>query len=218
MNDTTRIPTYPFSVPPLRFAYDALEPYVDKRTMRLHHDRHHAAYVDGLNATLKSHPELHGKSIEAILRELDRVSESIRAAVREHGGGHANPQFFWKVIGAPGTAPRGEMLSAIETDFGSFEHFKSRFTEMADGHSASGRAFLVPDPRSGRLEVRSPPTRDSVLTRGEIGLLLCDLREHAYYLKYEERRAEYLAALRRVVDWDVVGARLRAFRAGACVV
>ena len=217
MNDATRLPTYPFSVPPLRFAYDALEPYIDERTMRLHHDRHHAAYVDGLNATLEDHPELHGKSIEAILRELDRVPESIRAAVRDHGGGHANHQFFWKVIGPPGTAPRGEMLSALEADFGSFEHFKSRFTEVAVGHFASGWAFLVLDPGSGRLEVLSLPNHDSVLTRGKMGLLLCDLWEHAYYLKYEERRAEYLAAFWHIVDWDVVGARLRAFRADARV-
>jgi Fe-Mn family superoxide dismutase len=205
-------PTYPFAVPPLRFAYGALEPFVDDRTMRLHHDKHHQTYVDGLNAAIKDTPALHGKSIEAILRNLDNVPETLRTAVRNHGGGHANHQFFWKVIGPPGTRPAGELLKAIEADFGSFDNFKSGFTELASKHFACGWAFLVMDPKSKRLEILSLPNHDSVLTIGKMGLLICDLWEHAYYLKYENRRAEFLAAFWNVVDWDVVGSRLAAFR------
>lgn len=216
MNEA-RVSTYPFEVPPLRFGYDALEPYFDARTLRLHHDQHHRAYVEGLNAALKDHPALHGQSIEAILRNLDHVPESIRSAVRDYGGGHANHQFFWKVIGPPGTVPQGELLAAIETDFGSLQQFQSLFTEVALRHFASGWAFLVLDPRSGRLEVLALPNHDSVLTLGKMGLLICDLWEHAYYLKYENRRADYLAAFWKVVDWEVVGARLLTFRAGARV-
>ena len=205
-------PTYPFAVPPLRVAYGALEPFFDERTMRLHHDTHHRTYVDGLNAAIKDTPALHGKSIEVILRNLDSVPESIRTAVRNHGGGHANHQFFWKVIGPPGTRPAGELLKAIEADFGSFDNFKNRFTEAASKHFASGWAFLVMDPKSTRLEILSLPNHDSVLAIGKMGLLICDVWEHAYYLKYENRRAEFLAAFWNVVDWDVVGARLGAFR------
>jgi Fe-Mn family superoxide dismutase len=205
-------PTYPFELPRLRFAYDALEPYFDERTMRLHHDKHHQTYVDGLNAAIKDTPSLHGLSIEAILRDLDKLPESMRSAVRNHGGGHANHQFFWKVIGPAGTQPTGELLKAIEGDFGSFDSFKSRFTEVAVKHFASGWTFLVMDPKSKRLEVMALPNHDSVLAVGKMGLLICDVWEHAYYLKYENRRAEFLAAFWNVVDWDVVAARLAAFR------
>ena len=205
-------PTYPFAVPPLRFAYHALEPFFDARTMRLHHDKHHQTYVDGLNAAIKDTPALHGKSIEVILRNFDSVPESIRTAVRNHGGGHANHQFFWKVIGPPRTRPAGELLLALEADFGSYDNFKTRFTEVASKHFPSGWAFLVMDPKSKRLEILSLPNNDSVLAIGKMGLLICDVWEHAYYLKYENRRAEFLAAFWNVVDWDVVGARLGAFR------
>jgi Fe-Mn family superoxide dismutase len=205
-------PTYPFALPPLRFAYDALEPYFDERTMRLHHDKHHRAYVDGLNAAIKDTPALHGQSIETILRQLDKVPQEIRTAVRNHGGGHANHQFFWKVIGPPGTLPTGELLQSIEADFGSLASFKTRFTEVAVKHFASGWTFLMMDPKSQRLKVMALPNHDSVLGVGKMGLLICDVWEHAYYLKYENRRAEFLAAFWNVVDWDVVGARLAAFR------
>lgn len=205
-------PTYPFTLPPLRFAYDALEPYFDARTMRLHHDKHHQTYVDGVNAAIKDVPALHGKSIEAILRGLEQVPEAARTAVRNHGGGHANHQFLWKVIGPPGTVLQGELRRALEADFGSVENFKARFTEAALKHFASGWAFLVLDPKSQRLEVLSLPNHDSVLGLGKMGLLICDVWEHAYYLKYENRRAEFLQAFWQVVDWDVVAARLAAFR------
>ena len=205
-------PTYPFAMPPLRVAYGALEPFFDERTMRLHHDKHHQTYVDGLNAAIKDTPALHGKSIEAILRDVDNVPETIRAAVRNHGGGHANHQFFWKVIGPPRTRPAGELLLALEADFGSYDNFKARFTEVASKHFSSGWVFLVMDPKSKRLQIHSLPNNDSVLAIGKMGLLICDVWEHSYYLKYENRRAEFLAAFWNVVDWDVVGARLGAFR------
>lgn len=205
-------PTYPFKVPPLRFAHDALEPFLDARTMRLHHDQHHQTYVDGLNAAIKDVPALHGRSIESVLRSLDTVPDDIRSAVRNQGGGHANHQFFWKVIGPPGTTPGAELRAAIEADFGSFDTFKARFAEVAIRHFASGWAFLVMDPKSGRLDVLSLPGHDSVLSIGKLGLLTCDLWEHAYYLKFEHRRAEFVQAFWNVVDWDVVGTRLAAFR------
>jgi Fe-Mn family superoxide dismutase len=205
-------PTYPFAVPPLRFAYGALEPFFDEHTLRLHHDTHHQSEVDGLNAAIKDTPALHGKSIEAILRDLNSAPAGIRATVKDHGGGHANHQFFWKVIGPPGPPPTGELLATLEAAFGSFDNFKTRFTEVASKHFASGWTFLVLDPKSSRLEVISLPNHDSVLSLGKMGLLICDVWEHAYYLKYEGRRAEFLAAFWNVVDWNVVSARLAAFR------
>ena len=210
--EPTHAPTYPFEVPPLRFAYDALEPYFDEHTMRLHHDIHHQIDVDGLNDAIKDTPELHGQSIEAILRNPDKVPLAIRSAVRDHGGGHANHQFFWKVIGPPGTQPTGDLRMAIEAEFGSLDNFKIHFTEVAVTHFASGWTFLVMEPKSQRLEIMALPNHESVLGVGKLGLLVCDVWEHAYYLKYENRRAEFLAVFWNVVDWHAVGARLAAFR------
>ena len=197
-------------LPPLRFWYDALEPYIDAETMELHHDKHHGAYVDNLNKTLEPYPQLADRTVEDLLRRLDQVPETIRAAVRNNGGGHANHQCFWDNI-APraGGVPKGRIAEAITGDFGSFERFQSLFADAAAKHFGSGWAFLVVSPSTQRLEIVSLPNQDSVLVHGTPVLLACDVWEHAYYLKYRNRRPDYLAAWWNVVAWDVVDERLR---------
>lgn len=203
-------------LPPLRFSYDALEPYIDAETMELHHDKHHGAYVDNLNKTLEPYPQLADLPIEDLLRRLDQVPESIRPAVRNNGGGHANHQCFWDNL-APhaGGAPKGAIADAITRDFGSFARFQSLFADAAARHFGSGWAFLVVDRSAERLQIVSLPNQDSVLVHGTPALLFCDVWEHAYYLKYRNRRPDYLAAWWNVVSWDVVDERLRDVMAGA---
>ena len=204
-----------YKLPPLRFGYDALEPYLDAETMELHHDKHHHAYVDKLNETLAPYPQLADLTIENLLRRLDQVPEAIRTAVRNSGGGHANHQSFWEILGPnAGGAPKGAIADAIKQDFGSFERFQSLFADAAAKHFGSGWVFLVVKPATGRLEIMSLPNQDSVLLPGLHGLLSCDVWEHAYYLKYRHRRPDYLAAWWHVVAWDVVDERLRDVRAG----
>jgi superoxide dismutase, Fe-Mn family len=207
------LPIYPFVVPPLRFGYGALEPFFDEPTMRLHHDKHHLSYVDALNMAIAEHPTLHGKSIEAILSDLESVPAAIRTTVRNQGGGHANHELYWQIIGPPGTHPQGELRKAIETEFGSVDNFKARFTDRAVKHFASGWVVLLADPHTCRLDVESLTGHESVLSSGKVPLLICDVWEHAYYLKYKNRRAEFVAAFWNVVDWDVVGTRLATLRA-----
>jgi superoxide dismutase, Fe-Mn family len=202
-----------YKVPPLRFAYDALEPYIDAETMELHHDRHHQTYVDNLNKAIEPYPHLADLTIEDLLSRLDQVPEAIRPAVRNHGGGHANHQFFWEILGPKtGDSPKSAIAAAITKDFGSFERFQSLFTDMAAKHFGSGWVFLVGNPSTGRLEIMSLPNQDSVLLHGKSGLLCCDVWEHAYYLKYRNRRPDYLAAWWNVVAWDVVDERFHNFR------
>jgi Fe-Mn family superoxide dismutase len=204
-----------YKLPPLEFGYDALEPHFNAETMELHHDKHHQAYVDNLNKVLEPHPQLAALTIDDLLRRLDQVPETIRTAVRNNGGGHANHQFFWRIL-APkaGGSPKGAIGDAIAKDFGSFKHFQSLFTEAATKHFGSGWAFLVVNPATGRLEIMSLPNQDSVLSAGLSGLLCCDVWEHAYYLQYRNRRPDYLAAWWHVVAWDVVDERLRDLRGG----
>jgi Fe-Mn family superoxide dismutase len=199
-----------YKLPPLQFGYDALEPYIDAETMELHHDKHHQAYVDNLNKALEPYPQLTDLTIEDLLRRLDQVPETIRTAVRNNGGGHANHEFFWEIL-APhaGGSPKGAIAGAIEKDFGSFERFQSLFADAAAKHFGSGWAFLVVDRSTQRLEIMSLPNQDSVLLHGTPGLLCCDVWEHAYYLKYRNRRPDYLGAWWKVVAWDVVDRRLR---------
>jgi Fe-Mn family superoxide dismutase len=205
-----------YKLPPLQFGYDALEPYIDAETMELHHDKHHQAYVDQLNKALEAYPKLADLTIDGLLRRLDQVPETIRTAVRNNGGGHANHQFFWRILGPnAGGSPKGAIADAITKDFGSFERFQSLFTDAAVKHFGSGWAFLVVNPATDRLEIMSLPNQDSVLSPGLPGLLCCDVWEHAYYLKYRNRRPDYLAAWWHVVAWDVVNERLRDARAGA---
>jgi len=202
-------------LPPLRFGYDALEPYIDAETMELHHDKHHKAYVDNLNKALEPYPQLAELGVEDLLHRLDQVPETIRTAARNNGGGHLNHQFFWDILGpgASGT-PKGAIADAIKRDFGSFEQFQSLFTDAATKQFGSGWAFLVVNPSGHRLEIVSLPNQDSVPVHGTPGLLCCDVWEHAYYMKYRNRRPDYLSAWWQVVAWDVVDARLRAVIAG----
>jgi len=203
-------------LPPLRFSYDALEPHIDAETMELHHDKHHGAYVDTLNKILEPYPELGELAVEDLLGHLDRVAEAIRTPVRNNGGGHANHQLFWDTL-APraGGVPKGEIADAITRDFGSFERFQTLFADAAAKHFGSGWAFLVVDRSAERLHIVSLPNQDSVLGHGTPPILCCDVWEHAYYLKYNNRRPDYLAAWWNVVAWDVVDERLHDVVAGA---
>ncbi len=204
-----------YDLPPLPYAFDALEPYIDEATMRLHHDTHHRAYIDNLNAAIAPYPQLHGLIIEDLLRRLDEVPAEIRQVVREQGGGHANHQFFWKVIGPPrSTQPQGALADALERDFGGFTAFREAFTAAAASLFGSGWVFLVVNPDTNGLEILALPNQDSVLLHQRPGLLACDVWEHAYYLRYTSRRAEYLAAWWNVVAWDVVSRRMDNFLAG----
>ena len=201
----------PFTLPELPYAYDALEPHIDEQTMRIHHDKHHAAYVNNLNAALEGQAALQGKSIEDLLRGLDAVPEAIRTAVRNNGGGHWNHTLFWELM-APGgaKAPDGALASAMDAELGGFEKFREAFAKAAATRFGSGWAWLVLD--GGKLAVMSTPNQDAPLMDGKHALLGCDVWEHAYYLKYQNRRPDYVAAWWNVVNWTVVGRRYEAAR------
>ena len=204
-----------YQLPPLPYAFDALEPFVDAETMRLHHDKHHQAYIDKVNAAIAPYPQLHNMIIEDLMRKLDEVPEEIRMTVRNNGGGHANHQFFWKVIGPPrNTKPTGKLDDGIIKDFGGLDNLKEKFTDAAIKHFGSGWTFLVINPQSHQLEILTLPNQDSVLLHRRPGLLACDVWEHAYYLKHQNRRADYLKEWWNVVAWDVVRQRLENFYAG----
>jgi Fe-Mn family superoxide dismutase len=196
-----------FTLPPLPYDYKALEPHIDEQTMRLHHDKHHAAYVNNLNAALESQPDLQNKSIEELLAMVDRIPEAIRATVRNNGGGHANHTIFWEMM-APGGAkePDGELASAINSSFGGFAQFKEQFTKACVGRFGSGWGWLTSD-RSGKLAIESTPNQDTPLMAGKAPLLGCDVWEHAYYLKYQNRRPDYVGAWWNVVNWTDVAQR-----------
>jgi Fe-Mn family superoxide dismutase len=202
----------PFELPPLPYPHDALEPYLDAETMRIHHGKHHAGYVAKLNAAVAGEPALAKQSVETLLAGLDRLAEPLRTAVRNQGGGHANHTLFWRSMkpasGGGGGRPAGPLASAIDGAFGSFASFQERFAVAAGGVFGSGWAWLVAS--GGRLAVETTPNQDSPLTAGKTPLLGLDVWEHAYYLKYQNRRAEYVQAWWSVVDWQAVGARLAA--------
>jgi Fe-Mn family superoxide dismutase len=192
-----------FEVPALPYAFDALEPHIDARTMEIHHDKHHAAYVTNLNKALDGHADLQSKSIEDLLRGIDSVPESIRTAVRNHGGGHANHSLFWQVMGpGAGGKPSGELAAAIDRDLGSFDACKEKLTASAAGQFGSGWGWLVAG--GGKLEIVNRPNQDSPLMEGKHPLLGVDVWEHAYYLKYQNRRPDYLAAWWSTVNWKKV--------------
>lgn len=196
-----------FTLPPLPYPYDALEPHIDTLTMQIHHDKHHQAYVTNLNAALKDHPELQAMSIEAILRDLNTIPEAIRTAVRNNGGGHYNHTLFWEIMKPGGAkAPTGSLASAIEATFGSLDELIKQVSDAAMKRFGSGWAWLVKDP-SGRLLVYSTANQDCPLTDKQIPLLGVDVWEHAYYLKYRNLRADYVKAWWNVVNWDEVGKR-----------
>jgi len=193
-------------LPPLPYPNNALEPHIDETTMMIHHDRHHNTYVTNLNKALEGHPELESKSVEELIANLDAVPESIRTAVRNNGGGHANHSLFWQVIGPNGGGePSGKLAEAINAEFGSFEKFKETFSAAAAGRFGSGWAWLSLD--NGKLVVHSTPNQDSPIMEGKTPLLGLDVWEHAYYLKYQNKRPDYIAAFWNVVNWAEVQKR-----------
>lgn len=203
----TAAPAGPFRLAPLPYAYGALEPYIDAQTMQIHHDRHHAAYVANLNNAVAKHPELATRPVEDLLRNLDEIPEDIRTAVRNNGGGHANHDLFWKTLSKSGPrAPVGELAKAIEAKFGSFASFQEQITRAAAGVFGSGWAWLVLD-GNRQLAIAATPNQDTPVSAGQPVLLGIDVWEHAYYLKYQNRRADYLAAIQNVINWDFVSER-----------
>lgn len=195
-------------LPSLPYSSDALEPHIDARTMEIHHGKHHAGYVSNLNKALEGHEELAAKSVEDLLRGFDQVPEAIRTAVRNHGGGHANHSLFWTIMGPNGGGePDGDLGDAINAAFGSFSEFQDRFASTAAGRFGSGWGWLVVD--GGKLDVLSTANQDSPLMDGKAPILGVDVWEHAYYLKYQNRRPDYLQAWWNVVDWQAVGERFR---------
>ncbi len=194
------------TLPPLPYPYDALEPYIDAQTMEIHHTRHHQAYVNNLNAALEKYPELQNVPVEVLLRNLPSVPEDIRETVRNNGGGHANHSLFWTMMKPGGGGePSGALAEAIAKTFGSFANFKDLFTKAAMGRFGSGWAWLSMT-AFGKLVVHSTPNQDNPIMEGLIPLLGLDVWEHAYYLKYQNRRADYVQAWWNVVNWDQVAA------------
>jgi Fe-Mn family superoxide dismutase len=197
----------PFTLPPLPYATDALEPYIDARTMEIHHDKHHQAYVDNLNKAVASDPSLSGMTVEELLAKLDTLPAPVRTAIRNQGGGHANHSLFWQTLGpAKGSAPKGQLAKALDETFGSYAKFEDQMKAAATGVFGSGWAWLVLD-SGNKLALEPYPNQDSPISRGKKPLLGIDVWEHAYYLKYQNRRAEYLAAITKVINWDFVSAR-----------
>lgn len=198
-----------FELPQLPYAYDALEPNIDKETMNIHHTKHHNTYVTNLNNALEGNEELLSKSVEEVISNLDAVPEAARTAVRNNGGGHANHSLFWQVISPNGGGePTGDLAAAINSKFGSFDSFKEEFAKAATTRFGSGWAWLAVN--NGELEVTSTPNQDSPLMEGKTPLLGLDVWEHAYYLKYQNRRPEYINSFWNVVNWDEVSKRYSA--------
>ncbi|MBM7698010.1 superoxide dismutase [Kurthia huakuii] len=192
-----------FELPQLPYAFDALEPHIDARTMEIHHDKHHNTYVQGLNGALEGKTEFDGKSVEEIIANLDAVPEAVRTAVRNNGGGHANHSLFWTLLTPNGKgAPEGELAAAIDAKFGSFDAFKEQFANAAKTRFGSGWAWL--SVVNGELEISSTPNQDSPIMEGKTPVLGLDVWEHAYYLNYQNVRPNYIAAFWNVVDWDKV--------------
>jgi len=196
----------PFTLPPLPYAYDALEPYFDAETMHLHHDKHHQSYVDKLNAAVAGHPELASRTVFDLVANLDAMPMNLLAAIRNQGGGHANHSFWWETLGKGNAAPTGELAKAIDTKFGSFSSFQDKLTAAATGVFGSGWAWLVVLP-GGALEITTTANQDSPLTVGHKPVVGIDVWEHAYYLKYKNKRPDYVKAYFSVVNWDSVSAK-----------
>lgn len=193
-----------FQVPELPYSYDALEPHIDARTMEIHHTKHHGGYVTKVNAALEGVTEVEGKSIEDILRDVKSLPENKRQAVINNGGGHANHSLFWQIMGpGKGSAPNGDLAKALKSEFGDFAAFKEAFSDAAATRFGSGWAWLVLN-NKGVLEVFSTPNQDSPYMEGHVPILGLDVWEHAYYLKYQNKRPEYISAWWNVVNWDKV--------------
>jgi len=195
------------SLPPLPYPSDALEPHIDKQTMEIHHGKHHQAYVTNLNAALEKHPELQSKSVEELLRGINSLPEDIRTAVRNNGGGHANHSMFWQIMGPKaGGPPSGAIGDAINSAFGGFDKFKEEFKKAATTRFGSGWAWLIDN--GGRLSIESAANQDSPLMENKKVVMGLDVWEHAYYLKYQNRRPDYIDAWWNVVNWSEVNKRL----------
>ncbi|MCJ8011760.1 superoxide dismutase [Paenibacillus sp. KQZ6P-2] len=196
-----------FQLPALPYPNNALEPHIDAQTMEIHHDRHHNTYVTNLNAALENAPELQNKSLDELLSNLDSVPEGIRTAVRNNGGGHANHSLFWEIIGPNGGGtPSGLLAEAIESQLGGFDKFKEDFAKAATTRFGSGWAWLVVN-KDGKLAVTSTPNQDNPVMEGLTPVMGLDVWEHAYYLKYQNKRPDYIAAFWNVVNWDAVTKR-----------
>ncbi len=202
-----------FTLPPLPYPADALEPYIDRQTMEIHHDKHHGAYVKNLNAALEKHPEFQSKSLDDLLRGISNVPADIRTAVRNNGGGHANHSMFWDIM-APnaGGQPTGAIADAIKSSFGTFDTFKNEFSKAALARFGSGWAWVIDE--GGRLVIETTANQDSPLMEGKTPLFGLDVWEHAYYLKYQNRRADYIDAWWNVVNWREISKRLTREMAG----
>ncbi len=198
-------------LPPLPYGFDALEPHIDKRTMEIHHGKHHAGYVSKLNAAIEKHPDLGDWSVEKLVAQLSEVPEDIRGAVRNNGGGHANHSLFWQIMGGSGGEPSGELAAAIDSELGGFASFKEQLSTAAATRFGSGWGWLTVD-ASGKLGVQSTPNQDNPLTEGRTPILGVDVWEHAYYLNYQNRRPDYVKAWWNVVNWDAVAERYAAAR------
>jgi Fe-Mn family superoxide dismutase len=195
-------------LPPLPYDFAALEPHIDAQTMQIHHGKHHAAYVNNLNAALEKHESLQGRSAEDLIRDLAAVPEDIRTAVRNNGGGHVNHTMFWEIMGpGKGGAPTGAIGEAITSTFGSFDAFKEQLNKAGVGRFGSGWAWLVES--NGKLSIESTANQDNPIMEGKKAILGVDVWEHAYYLKYQNRRPDYLAAWWNVVNWDAVNKRFK---------
>ena len=211
------VPPGPFTLPPLPYAPEANEPHIDAQTMSLHHDRHHAAYVTALNNVAKDNAALGAMPVHTTLAKLSELPDNIRIMVRNNGGGHANHSMFWQIMGGKGGAPTGELLAAFDRDLGGMDAMKTAFSRMGLGQFGSGWVFVTVDP-AGKLALTARPNQDTPLMDGGRVLLGNDVWEHAYYLKYQNRRADYLTAWWNVVNWDTVAARYAQAKAGTLTV
>jgi len=193
----------PFILPSLSYAYNALEPYIDEQTMRIHHTKHHQAYIDKLNIALENAPQLQKKTAEDLVKNLNKLPDTVKTAVRNHGGGHVNHSFFWKILRKE-VEPKGEILEAVEEKFISFDKFKEQFKEACLTLFGSGWVWLAVNPKTEELEIIKSPNQDNPLSDGKIPVLGIDLWEHAYYLRYQNKRADYVNAFFNVIDWEKV--------------
>ena len=195
--------TIMYTLPKINYSYDALEPYIDAKTMEIHHTKHHQTYVNNLNKALEGHTNWHDLGINELLGNIEQVPENIRLAVRNNGGGHFNHSLFWNMLGPGPTNPSGDMRNALEAAFGSLDSFKEEFKKSALGRFGSGWAWLVKE-KSGQISILSTPNQDSPISEGKMPLLTVDVWEHAYYLKYQNKRDEYVDNWWNVVNWDYV--------------
>ena len=211
---TPPVPTGPYTVPPLPYAYDALVPYIDSETMTIHHDKHHAAYVAKLNEAIAPYPELGTKPVEQLLREYALLPVPLQKAVRNQGGGHANHTLFWEILGKNnGAGPSGSLAKALDADLGGFAKFQADFSKEATAHFGSGWTWVVVDPKTKMLSIETTANQDSPILEGKLPLFGLDVWEHAYYLGYRNRRAEYVKAFWNVVNWSAVQKRHAALTA-----